>query len=296
MVGGFVNDENKRAGENAESSPFNLRLPHATRDALDAVAAQLPILSKHRIAVAALDIGLAALTANPAMVLSVKVAPSGTVSRGAAGASSSASVRGARGASSSASVSRGAAGASPNDHAPEEPPLVRAPSVPPRRATMPPAPNPSRYGSPLPALPSWRPPRVPADIVVPEAVELVDAAPEEPPLVRAPSVPPARASVPPPRVPVELVADAAQVPEAVELDDDNHEEPRAKHAHAVAAVRAHIAALQAADPKMSNKKIGALAGLSNAPVDKIMRGGNVRPATLAAIASILPPIVDETTT
>ena len=94
--------------------------------------------------------------------------------------------------------------------------------------------------------------------------------------------------MPPPRVPVELVADAAQVPEAVELDDDN-EEPRAKHAHAVAAVRAHIAALQAADPKMSNKKIGALAGLSNAPVDKIMRGGNVRPATLAAITKNLPP-------
>jgi hypothetical protein len=249
MVGGFVNDENKRAGENAESSPFNLRLPHATRDALDAVAAQLPILSKHRIAVAALDIGLAALAANPLMVLSVKVAPSGASVRGARGASSSASVRGARGASSSGAM-RGARGTSSSgsatdDQAPEEPPLVRAPSMPP------------------PPRASVRPP---------------------------PSMPP------PPRVPVELVADAAQVPEAVELDDDNHEEPRAKHARAVAAVRARIAALQAADPKMSNKKIGRLAGLSNAPVDKIMNGGNVRPATLAAIASILPPIVDETTT
>ena len=142
-----MNDENKRAGENAESSPFNLRLPHATRDALDAVAAQLPILSKHRIAVAALDIGLAALAANPLMVLSVKVAPSGASVRGARGASSSASVRGARGASSSGSAT--------DDQAPEEPPLVRAPSMPPPRASVrpPPARDPARFSSPLPALP-----------------------------------------------------------------------------------------------------------------------------------------------
>ena len=201
-----MNDENKRAGANNVSEPFNLRLPHKTREKLDAVAAMLPILSAHRIALAALDIGLDALAANPSKVLSVEVAPRGTA------------MRGARGTGPGDAVSRGAAGASPNDHAPEEPPLVRAPSMP--------------------------PPRVPVDIVVPEAVE---------------------------------------------LDDDNHEEPRAKHARAVAAVRARIAALQAADPKMSNKKIGRLAGLSNAPVDKIMNGGNVRPATLAAIASILPP-------
>ncbi len=241
-----MNDENKRAGENAESSPFNLRLPHATRDALDAVAAQLPILSKHRIAVAALDIGLAALAANPAKVLSVEVAPRGSAGmRGAMGAGPrSAGMRGAMGAGPRGASTRGAAGASgaaTDDQMPEEPPLVRTPSVPPRRATLPPALDPSRFSSPLPALPSMPPPRVPADIVVPEAVE---------------------------------------------LDDDN-EEPRAKHAHAVAAVRAHIAALQAADPKMSNKKIGALAGLSNAPVDKIMRGGNVRPVTLAALARFI---------
>jgi len=223
MVGGFVNDENKRAGENAESSPFNLRLPHATRDALDAVAAQLPILSKHRIAVAALDIGLAALAANPAMVLSVKVAPSGTGMRVAKGTGGG-PITGMR-------VAKGTGGPATDDRMPEEPPLVRAPSMPPPRASV-------------------RPP---------------------------PSMPP------PPRVPTDI-----EVPEAVELDDDN-EEPRAKHARAVAAVRAQIAALQAANPKMSNKKIGTLAGLSNAPVDKIMNGGNVRPATLAAIASILPP-------
>ncbi len=246
-----MNDENKRAGANNVSEPFNLRLPHKTREKLDAVAAMLPILSAHRIALAALDIGLDALAANPSKVLSVEVAPRGGASmRGAAGAAGagpgSAGMRGAMGAGPRSASTRGAAGASgaaTDDQMPEEPPLVRAPSVPPRRATLPPALDPSRFSSPLPALPSMPPPRVPADIEVPEAVEL----------------------------------------------DDDHEEPRAKHARAVAAVRAQIAALQAANPKMSNKKIGTLAGLSNAPVDKIMNGGNVRPATLAAIASILPP-------
>ncbi len=264
-----MNDENKRAGENAESSPFNLRLPHATRDALDAVAAQLPILSKHRIAVAALDIGLAALAANPAMVLSVKVAPSGGAGmrgamgagprgagmRGAMGAGPrGASTRGAAGASGSA-MTRGAAGASgaaTDDQMPEEPPLVRAPSVPPRRATMPPAPNPSRYGSrygsPLPALPT---PRVPTDIVVPEAVELDDD-----------------------HEPVEA----------------RHTEPPAAPALDEAAVCARIKALQAAEPgAWSLRKIAALAGVSTAPVAKVLNGQKVTPKYLAAIAAILPP-------
>lgn len=44
--------------------------------------------------------------------------------------------------------------------APEEPPLVRAPSVPPRRATLPPA----RASVRPAALPSVPPPRVPADL------------------------------------------------------------------------------------------------------------------------------------
>ena len=228
MVGGFVNDENKRAGENAESSPFNLRLPHATRDALDAVAAQLPILSKHRIAVAALDIGLAALAANPLMVLSVKVAPSGASVRGARGASSSASVRGARGASSSGAM-RGARGTSSSGSATD------------------------------------------------------DQAPEEPPLVRAPSMPP-------PRVPVDIV-----VPEAVELDDDHepvearHTEPPAAPAPDAAAVCARLKALQAAEPgAWSLRKIAALAGVSTAPVAKVLNGQKVTPKYLAAIAAILP--------
>ena len=212
MVGGFVNDENKRAGANNVSEPFNLRLPHKTREKLDAVAAMLPILSAHRIALAALDIGLDALAANPSKVLSIEVAPRGSA------------IRGARGTGPGDAVSRGAAGASPNDHAPEEPPLVRAPSMP--------------------------PPRVPVDIVVPEAVELDDD-----------------------HEPVEA----------------RHTEPPAAPALDEAAVCARIKALQAAEPgAWSLRKIAALAGVSTAPVAKVLNGQKVTPKYLAAIAAILP--------
>lgn len=231
MVGGFVNNENKRAGANEESSPFNLRLPHATRDALDAVAAQLPILSKHRIAVAALDIGLAALASNPAMVLSVEVAPRGGAIRTARGSSPGGAIRTARGTDSGAPV-------------PAEPPLVVSPSTPPRRATLPPA----RASVPPP-------PRIPAELVETEAAR-VD--PRQLPLIAEP--------------PADL--DGMTV--------------RVMPLETVAEVRARIAALQATNPKLSNRKIGSLAGLSNAPVDKIMRGGNVRPETLAMIVAALP--------
>ena len=247
-----MNDENKRAGANNVSEPFNLRLPHKTREKLDAVAAMLPILSAHRIALAALDIGLDALAANPSKVLSIEVAPRGSA------------IRGARGTGPGDAVSRGAAGASPRGA------IRGARGTGPGDGVSPSTVATVRADATLQVGESTE--RVPVDIVVPEAVELVDAAPEADDI----------------EVPLDLVADAAQVPEAVELDDD-HEKPRAKHARAVAAVRARIAALQAADPKMSNKKIGRLAGLSNAPVDKIMNGGNVRPGTLAAIAAILPP-------
>lgn len=116
------------------------------------------------------------------------------------------------------------------------------------------------------------------------------SAPEEPPLVRAPSMPP------PPRVPAELVeTEAARVdPRQLALIAEPPialaEMPvRVMPLETVAEVRARIEALQATNPKLSNRKIGSLAGLSNAPVDKIMRGGNVRPETLARIAAILPP-------
>ena len=124
------------------------------------------------------------------------------------------------------------------------------------------------------------------------------SAPEEPPLVRAPSMPPPRASVrpppsmpPPPRVPVDIV-----VPEAVELDDDHepvearHTEPPAAPAPDAAAVCARLKALQAAEPgAWSLRKIAALAGVSTAPVAKVLNGQKVTPKYLAAIAAILPP-------
>ena len=122
-----MNDEKKRKGANEESSPFNLRLPHKTRDKLDAVAAQLPILSTHRVAVAALDIGLAALAADPSLILRIG-APAKAVE------------------------------AAP---VPAEPPLVVSPSMSPRRATQPPARASVR--PPLPSVPP--PPRVPAELV-----------------------------------------------------------------------------------------------------------------------------------
>ena len=122
-----MNDEKKRKGANEESSPFNLRLPHKTRDKLDAVAAQLPILSTHRVAVAALDIGLAALAADPSLILRIDAHTK-------------------------------AAEAAP---VPAEPPLVVPPSMSPRRATQPPARASVR--PPLPSVPP--PPRVPAELV-----------------------------------------------------------------------------------------------------------------------------------
>ncbi len=59
----------KRAGENAESKPLNLRLPHAVDAQLVALAAALPIVSKHRLAVEALRLGIAALAADPSILL-----------------------------------------------------------------------------------------------------------------------------------------------------------------------------------------------------------------------------------
>ena len=221
MVGGFVNDEKKRKGANEESSPFNLRMPHKTRAKLDAVAAQLPILSTHRVAGAALDIGLAALAADPSLILRIG-APAKAVE------------------------------AAP---APAEPPLVVPPSMSPRRATQPPARASVR--PPLPSVPP--PPRVPAELVDTEAAR-VNA--RQLPLIAEP--------------PADL--DGMTV--------------RVMPLETVAEVRARIAALQAANPKLSNRKIGSLAGLSNAPVDKIMRGGNVRPETLTMIVDALARYAD----
>ena len=66
----------KRAGENAESKPFNLRLPHPVAAQLDALAASLPIVSKHRLAVEALRLGIAALVADPSILLRGATTPS----------------------------------------------------------------------------------------------------------------------------------------------------------------------------------------------------------------------------
>jgi hypothetical protein len=67
----------KRAGENAESKPLNLRLPHAVSDQLQALATSLPIVSKHRLAVEALRLGLAALAADPSILLALRARAGG---------------------------------------------------------------------------------------------------------------------------------------------------------------------------------------------------------------------------
>lgn len=61
--------DTKRAGSNAESEPLNLRLPHEVAGQLRALADSLPIVSKHRLAVEALRLGIAALTADPSILL-----------------------------------------------------------------------------------------------------------------------------------------------------------------------------------------------------------------------------------
>ena len=122
--------------------------------------------------------------------------------------------------------------------APEEPPLVRAPSMPPPRASV----------RPPPSMPP--PPRVPADIVVPEAVELDDD-----------------------HEPVEA----------------RHTEPHAAPALDAAAVRARLIELRAADPKAwSYSKIAERIGMSEGPPEKVVTGRPVSPDTLKRIAAILP--------
>jgi len=66
----------KRAGENAESKPINLRLPHAVDEELSALARSLPIVSKHRLAVEAMRLGLATIAADTSVLLRVTSTPS----------------------------------------------------------------------------------------------------------------------------------------------------------------------------------------------------------------------------
>ncbi len=66
----------KRAGENAESKPLNLRLPHSLDAQLEALATDLPIVSKHRLAVEALRLGLATIAADPSILLRGASTPS----------------------------------------------------------------------------------------------------------------------------------------------------------------------------------------------------------------------------
>lgn len=66
----------KRAGANAESTPLNLRLPHHLGAQLEALATDLPIVSKHRLAVEALRLGLATIAADPSILLRGASTPS----------------------------------------------------------------------------------------------------------------------------------------------------------------------------------------------------------------------------
>ena len=68
--------DTKRAGANAESTPLNLRLPHSLGAQLEALATDLPIVSKHRLAVEALRLGLATIAADPSILLRGASTPS----------------------------------------------------------------------------------------------------------------------------------------------------------------------------------------------------------------------------
>lgn len=136
---------------------------------------------------------------------------------------------------------------------PAEPPLVVSPSMPTRRATLPPARASVR--PPLPSVPP--PPRVPAELVETEAAR-VD--PRQ--LALIPEPPIALAEMPVRVMPLETVAE----------------------------VRARLLALRAADPKAwSYRKLAALTGLSTEPIASVINGENVRPETLAMIVAALPP-------
>ena len=149
--------------------------------------------------------------------------------------------------------------------APEEPPLVRAPSVPPRRATLPPA-RASVRPAALPSVPS---PRVPADLVVPEAVELVDAAPSV-------ALPPS------PRVPADLAA---------EPDNDTRQlaliaEPPTSPTLSAEKVRVRLKTLMA-EKRIGVRRIEAAAGVSKTSVNNFVRGHDVTPDNLAALARFI---------
>lgn len=60
-----------RPGANAESSPLNLRAPHEVIERLTRVASKLPhgLFSKHRLAVLALEHGLAVIERDPSILL-----------------------------------------------------------------------------------------------------------------------------------------------------------------------------------------------------------------------------------
>jgi hypothetical protein len=60
-----------RPGANAESAPLNLRAPHEVIERLTRVASKLPpgLFSKHKLAVIALEHGLAAIERDPSILL-----------------------------------------------------------------------------------------------------------------------------------------------------------------------------------------------------------------------------------
>ena len=60
-----------RPGANAESAPLNLRAPHEVIERLTRVASKLPpgLFSKHKLAVIALEHGLAVIERDPMILL-----------------------------------------------------------------------------------------------------------------------------------------------------------------------------------------------------------------------------------
>jgi hypothetical protein len=60
---------NEKQGTNNESAPLNLRVPHALLARLTALSARIPAIRRHRLAVEALAYGLAALEADPTLLL-----------------------------------------------------------------------------------------------------------------------------------------------------------------------------------------------------------------------------------
>jgi hypothetical protein len=230
--------DTKRAGANAESTPLNLRLPHSLGAQLEALATDLPIVSKHRLAVEALRLGLATIAADPSILI--------------------------RGAST---------------------PSPRAPAAPA-------APAPSRPVA-SPAAPVEAPPVTPPVAPVADSRQLPLLAPSAPAVALHTTAGGASVATVTGNDNAAPIAKAKRPRrEAPAVVDDEAASQRA------ALVAERLRALRSAEGASdvphgsrlwSLRPIADRAGISTAPVARLLKGERISPAMVDKLAAILPP-------